>query len=238
VDVADLMQEGVLALLEALRRYDPGLGVPFWAYAAPWVHGAIYRLAQEHRCAIRLPAAATVELTQLRVAALRLAGGGSGEPSLQSVAREAGVAPERAELLLAAGRPPRSLQASAGTEVDGAALIDLVTDSRSEEPYEGVVDCGDRPPLPPLLRVLSGREREVIDRRFGLGCPSETLAEIGTGLGVTRERVRQIEARALAKLRAAAGAPEAARCAGRGGRAGNPGTRPAASGRRRPRAVP
>jgi RNA polymerase primary sigma factor len=206
VDLADLVQEGSLALLEAHRRYQPDRGVPFWAYAAPWVHGAISCFAHEQGRAVHLPAAARVELTQLREASRQLADGqGGGAPPLETVAREVGIPAERAERILAAGRPPRSLHEPLGPEADGAAAIDALPDPLAEGPFDQVVERADAPDPAPLLRVLSPREQEVIARRFGLGRPEETLAVVGRVLGVTRERVRQIEARALGKLREAAG---------------------------------
>jgi len=203
VELADLVQEGWLALLEARERFEPARGVPFWAYAAPWVHGAVYRLAQDQRRAVRLPAAAQVELGQLRRAGQQLARTGGGEPPVAAMARKAGVPPDRAERILAAGRPPRSFQETLGPEADGTVLIDLVPDPGAEEAYDDVVERADAPDLEALLVVLSDREREVIARRFGLGRVPQTLADIGRLMGVTRERVRQIEARALVKLRAA-----------------------------------
>jgi RNA polymerase sigma factor (sigma-70 family) len=204
VELVDLLQEGSLALLEAYGRYEPKRGVPFWAYAAPWVHGAISSFAHDQRRAVRLPAAAQVELTLLRDASQQLARGRGREPPMTAVAEEVGIPPARAERVLAAGRQPRSLHEPLGGEADGAAGIDAVPDPAAEEPFEHVVEHADAPDLQALLDVLSPREHEVIARRFGLHRPEETLASVGEHLGVTRERVRQIEAHALGKLREAA----------------------------------
>jgi RNA polymerase primary sigma factor len=200
VDVADLVQEGIVALLEALRRFDFDRGVPLWAFAEPWVRGAIYRHAQDQRRAVRLPAAALAELIQLYRASQSLASRHAPGPAMQTIAAEAGVSVRRAELLLAAGRTPRSLQETTGIEGDGVALIDGVADACSEDGFEEVIDRAGAPPLNHLMEALAPREREVIERRFGLARPPERLAEIGRSFGVSRERVRQIEARALDKL--------------------------------------
>jgi RNA polymerase primary sigma factor len=204
VEFADLVQEGSLALLEAHHRYEPDRGVPFWAYAAPWVRGAISCFAHDQRHAVRLPAAARAELTLLRDAFQQLAGIRGREPPVRAVAAEVGMPSERAEQVLAAGWPSRSLHEPLGPDAEGAAGIDLVTDPSAEGPFEEVVEHADDPDPVALLTVLSHREREVIERRFGLDRPEETLASVGDDLGVTRERVRQIEACALGKLREAA----------------------------------
>jgi RNA polymerase primary sigma factor len=203
LEVEELTQEGVLALLEALARFDRGRAVAFWAYARPWVHGAIHRLAVDWRRAMRLPPAASIELSQLRDTRQRLAREWTAEPPLQEVAREAHLGRERAELLLMAGRTARSLQEPLG-ESDGPTLGDLVPDPDAEGAYEDVCTQVESPELGPLLEALSARERDVIARRFGLDRPPETLAAIGRRLGVTRERARQIEAHALRKLQEAA----------------------------------
>jgi RNA polymerase sigma factor (sigma-70 family) len=204
VELADLLQEGSLALLEAYGRYEPKRGVPFWAYAAPWVHGAISSFAHDERRAVRLPAAAQVELTLLRDASQELARARGREPPVTALAEEVGIPRARAEHVLAAGLPPRSLHEPFSAEADGAARIDAVADPAAEEPFEHVMEHAGAPDLQVLLEVLSSREHEVIARRFGLHRPEETLASVGEHLGVTRERVRQIEAHALSKLREAA----------------------------------
>lgn len=204
VELVDLLQEGSLALLEAYGRFEPERGVPFWAYAAPWVHGAISCCAHDQRHPVRLPAAARVELTLLHRASQHLARAHGREPPVSAVADQVGIPRRRAEQLVAAGRLPRSLHEPLGRDADGAAGIDAVPDPAAEEPFERALENADAPDPRLLLGVLSPREREVIARRFGLGRPEETLASVGDDLGVTRERVRQIEVCALGKLREAA----------------------------------
>jgi RNA polymerase primary sigma factor len=200
-DFADLVQEGCLACLEALLRYEPERGTPFWVYAAPWVHGAMYRLAHEQRRALRLPARGLADLSRLQEAAARLRQETGREPTLAQSAAKAGLEADRAEAIAAAARPAASLHAPAGDAAASAPLFDAVPDPRSEDAYDRVVVRAASERLAALLGALSARERDVLSRRYGLGRPAQSLAEIGRDLGVTRERARQIEARALAKMR-------------------------------------
>jgi len=201
-EFADLVQEGALALLGALVRFDPDQGTPFWAYAAPWVRGAMYRLVQDERRAVRLPPRALTDLVALKRAAGAMEGASGKEPAIAALAHEAGIGLARAEALLAADRPALSLDAPLPEEPD-VVLRDLLPDPRAEAAYEDVLAGSQSAELTALLGALSSREREVLDRRLGLTGPEETLQEVGDRLGVTRERVRQVEARALAKLRQA-----------------------------------
>lgn len=197
-EFADLVQEGVLATLVALRRYDAATGTPFWAYALPWVRGAMARLVGDQRRATRLPPRALRDLAALKEAAASWPRE-RGRPGVAELAERAGVDPERARALVRADAPARSLEETLG-DGDGA-LADVIPDPSAADGYDEVVRRAGIPELGALLGALSDREREVVERRFGLGGrPEETLRAVGERLGVTRERVRQIEARALAKL--------------------------------------
>ncbi len=200
VELADLVQEGSLALLEAAERYDRSRGTPFWPYAAPWVHGAIYRLAQDQRRAMRIPAAARSEIRRLRRAEDEQGGARS---TARIAGDRAGIPPERADLLRAADRPPRSLDEPLGSD-DGLVLSDLIPDPSTRDPLDQIVAAADATQAAWLLDTLDERQRDVLRRHFGLGRPPESLADIGRRLGVTRERARQIEAAALENLRAVA----------------------------------
>jgi RNA polymerase primary sigma factor len=200
-EAADLVQEGVLAVLAALLRFDPDHGATFRAYAAPWVRGAMARLAQDQRRALRLPARAKADLSALKRAGNRLLAERGREAPLREVAGAAGVDLARAAAILDAARPAGGLDEAVG-DGGGLTLVDVLADPRAEEAYDEVVRRAAAPELGALLGALSEREREVVERRFGLGGrDEESLADIGRRLGVSRERARQIEARALAKMR-------------------------------------
>jgi RNA polymerase primary sigma factor len=203
-EFTDLIQEGVRAILEALVRFDPTRGTPFWAYATPWVRGAMARLAQDQRRALRLPPRAMTDLAGLKEAEVRLSAASGSRPTLAAIADSAGVGLARAEAILNAARPPRSIGEPLGLQDEGLTLGDVLADPRAEAAYEEVLDRTDDPDLEALLGVLSERERRLLERRYGLdGGEEESLAAIGRRLGVSRERARQLEERALAKMRRA-----------------------------------
>jgi RNA polymerase primary sigma factor len=159
------------------------------------------RLAQDQRRALRLPARAKADLSSLKRAGNRLMAERGREAPLRDVAGAAGVDLDRAEAILNAARPAGSLEQPLGDD-ETLTLVDVLADPRAEGAYDDVVSEAAAPQLGALLRALSEREREVVERRHGLGDrDEESLAEIGRRLGVSRERARQIEARALAKMR-------------------------------------
>lgn len=201
-EAADLVQEGVLAVLGALLRFDPDRGASFRAYAAPWIRGAMARLAQDQRRALRLPARAKADLSALKRVGNRMLAERGREAPLTEVAEAAGVDLARAEMILNAARPAGALEEPLAGDEEALTLVDVLADPRAEEAYDGVVRAASTPGLAALLGALSERERDVVERRFGLGGrEEESLADIGRRLGVSRERARQIEARALAKMR-------------------------------------
>lgn len=201
VPLADLFQEGVLGLLRAAERFDWSRGTPFSAYAAWWVRHAIARAVREARVGVHLPDRQWKLLRRLGRA--RLADPSAG---VEELARAAGVDPEEAERLVPLLGTPVSLEAPVGQEGE-AALGELLADRRAEEVLEEVlVEAEIERLLQVADRVLSPRERWVLEARYGLGGRDpRTLREVGEELGLTPQRVAQIEGRALAKLRAALG---------------------------------
>ena len=200
VERTELTQEGVAALLQALERYDPSQGTPFWAYARPTVERAMRRLVAELGDAVVLGDHALRRLSRLRTAEQELMQERRRLPSGEEIVERAGVKRETAEQVLAGGSTPRSLQEPILTrEGDVIGLFgDLVDDPRAQDAYDRVLDEVEAQELLPLLAVLSDRERRILEWHHGLDGEAQTQTQIAECLGISVSRVRQIERRALA----------------------------------------
>jgi RNA polymerase sigma factor (sigma-70 family) len=202
VDRAELMQEGVVGLLRALDRYDPTLETPFWAYASWWVRQAMQQLVSELTWPVVLSDRALRQLARVKDAQRLFAQDHGREPSPAELAEKTGLHKEHLGYLLAAERTPRALdEPVAAGQSGGSALGDLLADPAGEDPLERVPRRHAAGVLGGVLATLTVRERTVLSRRYGLEGPEQTLREIAGTLGVSAERVRQIEQGALEKLR-------------------------------------
>jgi RNA polymerase primary sigma factor len=203
----ELLQEGVVGLLRALERFDPERGVPFWGYATWWVRQAMQQLVAELTGPTVLSDRALRHLARLKQAHAEAFRDTGRRPTRDELAARSGLAVDQVDDLLAADRSPRSLEEPIEDE-DGALgrFGELLVDPTAEDAYERVLEAivGDQ--LLALLSRLSSRERDVLRARFGLDGEEESLREIGGRLGLSAERVRQIERRAAGKLAAGAGA--------------------------------
>jgi RNA polymerase sigma factor (sigma-70 family) len=201
----ELMQEGVVGLLRALERYDPNLGTPFWAYAAWWVRQAMQQLVAELTRPVVLSDHALRQLARLKEAHRNIKQAAGGEPTINQLADRTGLQPDQLANLIAVDRPPRAVEEPLHSE-DGAigTFGELIVDPLAEDEYERVVSHVAAGQLRDLLSGLSDRERDVLRARFGLDGEAKNLKQIAETLGVSPERVRQLESRALGKLRAAA----------------------------------
>jgi RNA polymerase sigma factor (sigma-70 family) len=204
VERVDLMQEGVVGLLRALERYDPEVGASFWAYASWWVRQAMQQLVAELARPTVLSDRALRQLARVKDAhRVHLQAHGS-EPSNSDLAAETGLTRDQVESLLAVERTPRGLDDPLGyDEGDVRTYGDRLVDPRAEDAYDGVVQRLEADGLDRVEGRLSQRERTVLRARYGMDRPSQTLREIAGGLGLSAERVRQIEEGALGKLREA-----------------------------------
>jgi RNA polymerase sigma factor (sigma-70 family) len=201
VDRLELMQEGVVGLLRALERFDETLGTPFWAYASWWVRQAMQQLVAELSRPVVLSDRAARELAQVRRAQRKLGQLGGHEPCTAELAAETGLDPAQVERLHAVGSRARALdERLPGEDGPGETLGERLPDPIAEEAYERAGWRLEARALPALLGTLDERERTVVVRRYGIGGPAETLQEIACTLGLSAERVRQIEHAALDRL--------------------------------------
>ncbi|HWQ23410.1 MAG TPA: sigma-70 family RNA polymerase sigma factor [Gaiellaceae bacterium] len=208
LELADLVQDGVLGLLRALARYRPERG-PFGPYATWWIRQALQEARSDFIRPLRIPPKALRQLARLKSEHDRIYAAEERRPALAEVAARAGVELEQAEALLRADAQVRSLtEPLADADGEIGLLGDLLDDPLSTDDYERVLDAIAGEQLRALLRRLSERERAIVSARFGLetGRPA-SLGEVGGRYGISAERVRQLEQRALAKLRQEATAP-------------------------------
>ena len=205
VDREELTQEGVVGLLRALERYEPERGVPFWAYAMWWVRQAMQQVVSELSRPMVLSDRALRQLARVKDAQRRFEQAHRHEPSPTELTSLVGLPRWQIESLFRAERSARGLDEPAGGDrSEGAILVELLADVPAEDAYERVEQRELARTVPNLLAYLNERERTVIRSRYGLGRPVQTLREVAPNLGVSAERVRQIEHDALEKLHTAA----------------------------------
>jgi RNA polymerase sigma factor (sigma-70 family) len=205
VDREELMQEGIVGLLRAARRYDPGRGVPFWGYASWWVRQAMQELVAETTRPVVLSDRALRGLARIRAARASHLQAHGRDPSIDELVEITALPRKQIESLIAIEQMPRALEEPVGGEQGAKNTVgDFVADPAAEDDYEQILRRSEFNYVRDLTQELPERERNVLCARYGLGRPAQTLAEIAGPLGVSAERVRQIEEQALRKLRAAA----------------------------------
>jgi RNA polymerase sigma factor (sigma-70 family) len=198
----DLVQEGNIGLMRAVAGYDHRLGFRFSTYAVWWIRQAISRAVADKSRAIRLPIQAHQQLGRLDWARRRLEARPEQSQAPEDVAREAGVTTDRMIELHQISRPALSLDMPMGNEGDGR-LADVIADAQTLSPVDAVARRETVERVSELLAGLSPREAKILRLRFGIDQPLEqTLEQVGRQFSLTRERIRQIEAQALRKLRA------------------------------------
>lgn len=205
VERIELLQEGVVGLLRAIERYDAATGTPLWAYASFWVRQAMQQLVSELTRPVVLSDRALRALARVKDAHRSLLAETGREPDREALAERSGLHVEQVDDLLATERMPRALEAPVLAE-DGqvGTFGDLLADPLAEGEYERVLDAVAAAELRALLSGLSSREREILRLRHGLdGGGERPLRQVGERLGLSGERVRQLERRALSKLAAA-----------------------------------
>ena len=199
----ELMQAGVVGLLRAADRFDATRGTPFWAYAAWWVRQAMQQLVSELTRPVVLSDRAVRQLARVRNAERERLQAWGRAPSLHELASATGLPHPQVENLVAAGRVPRALDEPIGDDQAGSTFGDLLCDPSAEDAYERVPTHAEINAVEPLLQRLDDRERRIVRARYGLDGRERTLRELAQQLGVSAERVRQIQGQALDKLREA-----------------------------------
>ncbi len=198
----DLINEGNIGLMKSIKRFNPDKGAKLSTYSSWWIKQSIRRALSNQSKTIRLPVHVIDKMTHIRRAEVKLREVLDHEPTDEEVAEELGLKARRVRQYRDASRAPVSLDSPIGNDDDSAAISEIVADANAAAPFDGIVRDNDNELVKEVLATLDARESKILAMRFGLdnGKP-QTLEDVGKRLGVTRERVRQIQEQALQKMR-------------------------------------
>ena len=197
----DLIQEGNLGLMKAAEKYDGAKGFRFSTYATYWIRQAISRALGDQSRTIRIPANMVELLSKVRRGSAELLQALRREPTEQEIADHLGIELEKVQTVMDMAQATTSLDLA--VDDDGETTMgDLIADSNVENPYQNMVKEANTQIVEAVLATLSNKEADILRMRFGIGADKPmTLEEVGQHYGVTRERIRQVENKAIRKLR-------------------------------------